>query len=58
MQKKIKLDKKIKAARLKIKNINDKSLADIAENNLNDISERYEKIEKKLVTIMYIIFII
>ena len=42
-----KLDEKIKAAREKIININDKSLAEIAKKNLNDIAERYEKIKNE-----------
>ena len=45
--KEIKLEEKIKATRLKIKNINDKNLVDIVEKNFNDIAERYEKIKKK-----------
>ena len=45
--KEIKLEEKIKATRLKIKNMDDQNLAHIADKNLNDIVERYEKIKQE-----------
>lgn len=43
----MKLDEKFKALKLKIKNFNDKKLANVVEVNLNKMIERYEHIQKE-----------